>query len=155
MNEKTKDIASVADDTKAIEAVKSGLKTTEKGNIRQTIENAIYVINNDPMLKDSIKRNELSCKTDIVKEMNLRRRSKTFTDTDFNNIMLRMEKKYGITRDKNIKRAIDIVGNNNHYHPIVDKLESLEWDGKERLRRLFPRYFRYSLNLIIPMRQPD
>ena len=140
MNEKTKDIASVADDTKAIEAVKSGLKTTEKGNIRQTIENAIYVINNDPMLKDSIKRNELSCKTDIVKEMNLRRRSKTFTDTDFNNIMLRMEKKYGITRDKNIKRAIDIVGNNNHYHPIVDKLESLEWDGKERLRRLFPRY---------------
>lgn len=140
MNEKTKDIASVADDTKAIEAVKSGLKTTEKGNIRQTIENAIYVINNDPMLKDSIKRNELSCKTDIVKEMNLRRRSKTFTDTDFNNIMLRMEKKYGITRDKNIKRAIDIVGNNNHYHPIVDKLESLEWDGKERIRRLFPRY---------------
>ena len=140
MNENTKDIASVADDTKAIEAVKSGLKTTEKGNIRQTIENAIYVINNDPMLKDSIKRNELSCKTDIVKEMNWRRRSKTFTDTDFNNIMLRMEKKYGITRDKNIKRAIDIVGNNNHYHPIVDKLESLEWDGKERFRRLFPRY---------------
>ncbi|MDY6328577.1 MAG: virulence-associated E family protein [Lachnospiraceae bacterium] len=140
MNENTKDIASVADDTKAIEAVKSGLKTTEKGNIRQTIENAIYVLNNDPMLKDSIKRNELSCKTDIVKEMNWRRRSKIFTDTDFNNIMLRMEKKYGITRDKNIKRAIDIVGNNNHYHPIVDKLESLQWDGKERLRRLFPRY---------------
>lgn len=140
MNENTKDIASVADDTKAIEAVKSGLKTTEKGNIRQTIENAIYVLNNNPMLKDSIKRNELSCKTDIVKEMNWRRRSKTFTDTDFNNIMLRMEKKYGITRDKNIKRTIDIVGNNNHYHPIVDKLESLEWDGKGRLRRLFPRY---------------
>ena len=52
--------------------------------------------------------------------------AKTFTDTDFNNIMLRMEKFYGITRDKNIKRAIDIVGNNNHYHPIIDKLESLE-----------------------------
>lgn len=140
MNEETKNVASVADDTKAIEAVRNGLKTTEKGNIRQTIENAIYVLNNDPMLKDSIKRNELSCKTDIVKDMSWRRRSKTFTDTDFNNIMLRMEKKYGITRDKNIKRAIDIVGNNNHYHPIVDKLESLEWDGKERLRHLFPRY---------------
>lgn len=140
MNEETKNVASVADDTKAIEAVRNGLKTTEKGNIRQNIENAIYVLNNDPMLKDSIKRNELSCKTDIVKDMSWRRRSKTFTDTDFNNIMLRMEKKYGITRDKNIKRAIDIVGNNNHYHPIVDKLESLEWDGKERLIHLFPRY---------------
>ncbi len=44
------------------------------------------------------------------------------------------------SRDKNIKRAIDIVGNNNHYHPIIDKLESLEWDGKSRLRYLLPRY---------------
>ena len=69
MNEETKNVASVADDTKAIEAVRNGLKTTEKRNIRQTIENAIYVLNNDPMLKDSIKRNELSCKTDIVKDM--------------------------------------------------------------------------------------
>ena len=30
MNEETKNVASVADDTKAIEAVKNGLKTTEK-----------------------------------------------------------------------------------------------------------------------------
>ena len=140
MNNETKNVASVADDTKAIEAVRNGLAKNDDGKVRQTIENAMYVLNNDPMLKDSIKRNELSCKTDIVKDMDWRRRSKTFTDTDFNNIMLRMEKKYGIIRDKNIKRAIDIVGNNNHYHPIIDKLESLEWDGKERLRHLFPRY---------------
>lgn len=51
-----------------------------------------------------------------------------------------MEKLYGITRDKNIKRAIDIVSDNNHYHPIIDKLESLEWDGIPRLRHLLPRY---------------
>lgn len=105
-------------DNKEIEAIRDSLKKRFDGSPRQTIENVIEVLNNDPMLKDAIRRNELSCKTDIVKEMDWRRRSKTFTDTDFNNIMLRMEKFYGITRDKNIKRAIDIVGNNNHYHPI-------------------------------------
>lgn len=127
-------------DNKEIEAIKENLKKRSDGTPRQTIENVIEVLNNDPMLKGAIKRNELSCKTDIVKKMDWRRRSKTFTDTDFNNIMLRMEKFYGITRDKNIKRAIDIVGNNNHYHPIIDKLESLKWDGTERLRYLLPRY---------------
>ena len=127
-------------DNKEIEAIRDSLKKRPDGSPRQTIENVIEVLNIDPMLKDAIRRNELSCKTDIVKKMDWRRRSKTFTDTDFNNIMLRMEKFYGITRDKNIKRAIDIVGNNNHYHPIIDKLESLEWDGKSRLRYLLPRY---------------
>lgn len=127
-------------DNKEIEAIRDSLKKRPDGSPRQTIENVIEVLNNDPMLKDAIRRNELSCKTDIVMKMDWRRRSKTFTDTDFNNIMLRMEKFYGITRDKNIKRAIDIVGNNNHYHPIIDKLESLEWDGKSRLRYLLLRY---------------
>ena len=127
-------------DNKEIEAIRDSLKKRPDGSPRQTIENVIEVLNKDPMLKDAIRRNELSCKTDIVKKMDWRRRSKTFTDTDFNNIMLRMEKFYGITRDKNIQRAIDIVGNNNHYHPIIDKLDSLEWDGKSRLRYLLPRY---------------
>ena len=142
MNGNTINKSSNAEDTdnKEIEAIRDSLKKRPDGSPRQTIENVIEVLNKDPMLKDAIRRNELSCKTDIVKKMDWRRRSKTFTDTDFNNIMLRMEKFYGITRDKNIKRAIDIVGNNNHYHPIIDKLESLEWDGKSRLRYLLPRY---------------
>ena len=105
-------------DNKEIEVIRDSLKKRPDGSPRQTIENVIEVLNKDPMLKDAIRRNELSCKTDIVKKMDWRRRSKTFTDTDFNNIMLRMEKFYGITRDKNIKRAIDIVGNNNHYRII-------------------------------------
>lgn len=134
------DLSSDTNEDKIIEVINEKLDKRKDGSVRQTIENAIIVLNNDPVLKDSVKRNELSCKTDIVKEMNWRRRSKTFTDTDFNNILLRMEKKYGITRDKNIKRAIDIVGNNNHYHPIVDKLESLIWDQVPRIRYLLPRY---------------
>ena len=75
-------------DNKEIEAIRDSLKKRPDGSPRQTIENVIEVLNKDPMLKDAIRRNELSCKTDIVKKMDWRRRSKTFTDTDFNNIML-------------------------------------------------------------------
>ena len=144
MNDNTINESSKTEDTDnkndEIRAVRNSLEKRPDGVVRQTISNAIAVLNNDPLLKGAIRRNELSCKTDIVKEMDWRRRSKTFTDTDFNNIMLRMEKLYGITRDKNIKRAIDIVGNNNHYHPIIDRLESLEWDGVVRVRHLLPKY---------------
>ena len=144
MNDNTINESSKTEDTDnendEIIAVRNRLEKRPDGVVRQTISNAIAVLNNDPLLKGAIRRNELSCKTDIVKEMDWRRRSKTFTDTDFNNIMLRMEKLYGITRDKNIKRAIDIVGNNNHYHPIIDRLESLEWDGVVRVRHLLPKY---------------
>ena len=112
-----------------IKAVYESLEKRKDGTTRQTISNAIIVLENDPEFKGAIKRNELSCQTDIVKKMDWRRRSKSFTDTDFNNILLRMEKRYGITRDKNVKRAVDIVSNNNHYHPIIEKLEGLEWDG--------------------------
>ena len=88
-----------------IKDVYDNLEKRKDGTTRQTISNAIIVLENDPEFKGAIKRNELSCQTDIVKEMDWRRRSKSFTDTDFNNILLRMEKRYGITRDKNVKRA--------------------------------------------------
>ena len=123
-----------------IKDVYDNLEKRKDGTTRQTISNAIIVLENDPEFKGAIKRNELSCQTDIVKEMDWRRRSKSFTDTDFNNILLRMEKRYGITRDKNVKRAIDIVSNNNHYHPIIEKLEGLKWDGTVRVRHLLPKY---------------
>ena len=123
-----------------IKTVYENLEKRKDGTTRQTISNAIIVLENDPEFKGAIKRNELSCQTDIVKKMDWRRRSKSFTDTDFNNILLRMEKRYGITRDKNVKRAVDIVSNNNHYHPIIEKLESLKWDGVVRVRHLLPKY---------------
>ena len=75
-----------------IEFIYESLEKRKDGTPRQTISNAITVLENDPEFKDSIKRNELSCQTDIVMEMDWRRRSKSFTDTDFNNILLRMER---------------------------------------------------------------
>lgn len=71
MNNTVMNKSSNAEDTdnKEIEAIRDSLKKRPDGSPRQTIENVIEVLNKDPMLKDAIRRNELSCKTDIVKKM--------------------------------------------------------------------------------------
>ena len=54
--------------------------------------------------------------------------------------MLYLEDKYGLTSEKKIEKAISIVADCNKYHPIRDYLNSLEWDGTERIRYALPRF---------------
>jgi predicted P-loop ATPase len=55
-----------------------------------------------------------------------------------NYLMLYLEDKYALTSEKKIQKAISIVADCNKYHPIRDYLNSLEWDGTERIRCACP-----------------
>ena len=63
------------------------------------------------------------------------------TDTDMNNLSLYLEKNYGLTSDRVIAKAIDIVANDNSFHPIIDLLESLKWDGRPRIAGMLTHFF--------------
>ena len=63
------------------------------------------------------------------------------TDTDMNNLSLYLEKNYGLTSDRVIAKAIDIVANDNSFHPIIDLLESLKWDGRPRISGMLTHFF--------------
>ena len=63
------------------------------------------------------------------------------TDTDMNNLALYLEKNYGLTSDRVIEKAIDIVANENSFHPILQYLESLKWDGIPRIQHMLPHFF--------------
>lgn len=52
-----------------VEDVNEMLAHTDKGRTRQTIRNCVTVLQNDPVLKKAIRRNELSGRIDIVKEV--------------------------------------------------------------------------------------
>ena len=95
------------------EDVNDMLEHTDKGRTKQTIRNCVTVLQKDPVLKKAIKRNELSGRMDIVKEVPWERRnnSPTVTDTD-----------------------------ENKYHPIRDYLESLVWDGIPRIENMLPHF---------------
>ena len=49
-------------------------------------------------------------------------------------LLLYLEETYGLTSEKKIETAIGIAANENKYHPIGDFLNSLAWDGTERIR---------------------
>ena len=58
----------------------------------------------------------------------------TLTDMDMNYLLLYLEENYGLTSEKKVQSAIKIVANENRYHPVRDYLNSLQWDGTERIR---------------------
>ena len=62
------------------------------------------------------------------------------TDTDDSNLKMYLEENYEITSERVIKAGVDIVSNENKYHPIRDYLEGLVWDGVPRIENLLPRF---------------
>jgi predicted P-loop ATPase len=128
------------EETMTVEEVKALLETTRKGFPSNSIDNCLTVFRSDPMLKGAIKRNCLTGRTDIVKELGWSRESATLTDTDMKYLLLHFEKNYGLTSEKKIMSAMSIIANENRYHPIRDYLNRLKWDGVERIRFALHRY---------------
>ena len=118
----------------SVEEIKAGLETTEKGGVRQSIRNCLTVFQRDPLLSGAIAYNILTDRKDIIKPIGFHRESTALTDTDMKYLLLYLEETYGLTSEKKIETAIGIVANENKYHPIRDFLNSLAWDGTERIR---------------------
>lgn len=93
------------------EEIRDELEVTEKGRIRQSIQNCKHVLEHDPCLRGAVCRNEMTCQIDIKKKVPWKRRGVQMTDTDMNNLSLYLEKNYGLTSDRVIGKAIDIVAN--------------------------------------------
>ena len=118
----------------SIEEVKAMLDTTEKGGVRNSIKNCLTVFQHDPLLSGAIAYNLLTDRTDIVKPIGYDRSPGTsMTDTDMKYIRLYLEENYDLTSEKKIIDAADLAAHQNSYHPVRDYLNSLAWDGTERI----------------------
>ena len=123
-----------------VEEVRGSLDLTDNGAIRNSIRNCLTVFQNDPVLQGAVRYNILTERIDIVKPLWWSKPTATLNDTDLNYLMLYLEDKYTLTSEKKIQKAISIVADCNKYHPIRDYLNSLEWDGTERIRYALPRF---------------
>lgn len=119
---------------KSVEEVKMLLERGEKDRVKQNYRNCITALQLDPLLHETICYNILTERTDIVAKVWWERDGLPMTNTDTNYLYLYLEETYGLTNDKKIEKAIEIVANENRYHPIRDRLNALEWDGTERIR---------------------
>ena len=119
----------------SIEEVKAMLDTTEKGGVRNSIKNCLTVFQHDSLLSGAIAYNLLTDRTDVVKPIGYDRSpNASMTDTDMKYIRLYLEENYDLTSEKKIIDAADLAAHQNSYHPVRDFLNSLTWDGTERIR---------------------
>lgn len=117
-----------------------------KGKIYNTAVNYKKVFQLDPLLKGAIRKNLLTGMTDIVKPLGWYRETATITDVDIKYLVLYLEEKYGLSAEKKIEDAVKIIANENRYHPVCDFLNSLQWDGTERIRYCLHHFLGSDLN---------
>ena len=106
---------------RTITDVKEMLSKHSNGEIQRTIQNCITILQNDHVLADAIRLNLLSERIDMK-------------------YILRRMEKYGISSEKKIESAIRIVANENRYHPILDYLNGLKWDGTGRIAHVLHHF---------------
>ena len=115
--------------------IRASLVKTEKGCISNCLANFVRTLQEDPVLKGAICLNLLTERVDMLGDLGWPRSdSSAITDTDLHYLALHLEKHYGLSSEKKLRSAVDIVANENRYHPIRNKLNSLTWDGIPRIR---------------------
>lgn len=122
---------------RAVENV--GLSVDKKGKLKQTIGNCIKALCYDDRTNNMFRYNRMLGRIE-VQDAWWSRSSVNLTGNDVNNIRLYLEQNYGLVHEKNIPRAIEIIANQNSYHPIVEYLQGLKWDGVKRIENVLPKY---------------
>ena len=121
---------------------RSKLKITDKGAIAQTIENAVIILQNDPKLKGALALNEMD--HNIVARQSLPWRkvkgASQWVDGDDAALRYYLERVYGMTGKDRIFDAVNVVAQQNKFHPVRDYLESCTWDGVHRVDTLLVDY---------------
>lgn len=116
----------------------------DKGKVASTIDNIVLILNHDPNLKGIIGYNEFDHIEQAIKDMPWRTldgpTDHALRDSDDSNVRHYLERNYKITGKEKIRDAMKVVASKNSFHPVKDYLESLEWDGKERVDTLLIDY---------------
>ncbi len=112
------------------------------GKVAKTINNAVLVLENDPLLKGKIVTDEFaSCGLIIGKVPwsmeDGRRRWRDSDDAGYYNYM---ELFYGITGKEKLDNALLIAGSQNRINDVKEYLKGLKWDGVKRLDMLLVDY---------------
>ena len=121
----------------------ASLDVNRWGRYESTPHNIKLILENDPNLKSRFAVNEFSHRICIIKPLIWRKDKKNLGDwTDFDDSCLRnyLSDVYGIAGENKIKDARNEIVSKNSFNPLRDYIDSLQWDGKERLDSFFIDY---------------
>ena len=128
------------------EEVRTFMDCTEKGTVKNTLQNCIIALQNDDRLRDLIRYNRFTGRIDVTEKNWWDKEENVLNDTDLNYLLLYLEQHYGLTGDKKVQRAISIVADQNKFHPICDYLNLLQWDGQPRIKYVLHHFLGVEVN---------
>lgn len=114
--------------------VMSRLEKGKKGNVIQNIANNLFVLRNDPELRNVIRFNTLT---------NLAENAKTnevWGDGDDSRVMMRLQSVYGLSTRTHYFDAVAIRKDETKYHPVRQLISSVKWDGTPRIETALTKY---------------
>lgn len=108
-----------------------------QGKPMATIDNFLMILRNDKKF-ESLKFNLLSYCPEHLVNGKLER----WQDKDDSQARFYIEQKYHIHSREKLDDALRILFAEREYHPIKDIIESVEWDGKNRIETLFIKWLK-------------
>ena len=106
-----------------------GVLLDSKGAIVNTIENYVLYLTQSPKYKGMFRYN------DFTKQKEFGNRE--FNDFDLCKLYNDIEREFNLSSHTKVDSALMEVFDKNRYNPIIDYLNSVEWDGQKRVERLF------------------
>lgn len=120
------------------------LEANTRGEYNNSATNINLIIQNDQMLKGTFGLNTFDNKRYVLKSMPWRKIDGTidlFKDVDYAGVRNYIECVYGIAASQKVDDALALEFERKRFHPIIDYLKSLKWDGKKRVDTLLIDYF--------------
>lgn len=138
------DFAQLQADKQADEDWAASLSRNQNGQIRETIDNALIILNGDPRLRGRFALNDFSGRGEILGTAPLPWESETkrrmWSDTDSNGLYWYLEKYWGIKGRGAIDSALDLHAAQHAFNEVQSYINRLQWDGIKRLDTLLIDY---------------
>lgn len=115
------------------------LDVDRKGRPRETVANIVTILENAPAFAGKLRHNDFT-HLDEAGGLPWRDSPGAWSDRDDANLREWLERKWGINSIRKTSDALVCVTTKRSYHPVRDYLDSLSWDGTERLDRLVIDY---------------
>ena len=118
------------------------LEVDPKGGYKPIAQNLNLIFSHDSRLRGLFKQNDFDGKKYVFGTLPWRRvpYPEPVKNVDFAGVRNYVEIIYGIAAANKIEDSLELEFEKNHYHPILDYLKSLDWDGTPRIDNLLIHY---------------
>lgn len=131
----------ISGDAEADTSWMAKLAVDRKGRILSTIDNALIVMEHDPLLKGRYAYNEFANRAVVLEQLPWNKSvDRDWDDSDDAGVRHYIEQYYDITGAGKIADAVTLAFNRHRFHPVRDYLDSLQWDGSPRVDTLLVDY---------------